>query len=215
MLYSPEQINQWKVARIPGEAGCVVWCWSANLQSHLDALSREFSGAPQLCFELAALIVHVRRKIDFEQSLEKFFFLLDTELDFFCRELNSRWLVAVADTLADYGDESERIAAMIPVLLINMTKLAETERLFLADASPDAQKQTAVQGNRPPLPLWDGISSYWFDCGDMPRNLFRRCRLALGTAPITLKIFDTLIERLQNNPNLLSRLAQYNPNFWK
>ncbi len=215
MSYSPEQINQWKTARIPGDAVSVVWCWSADLQSHLDALSREFSGAPRLCFELATLIVHIRRKIDLELSLVKFFFLLDTELDFFCCELDSRWLVAIADTLADYGNEFELTAAMIPVLLINLTKLAETERQFITDASPDLQKQRAIMGNQLPLPLWDGISSYWLNCGDMPRNLFRRCRTALSAAPISLKIFNTLLERLQSNPNLLSRLAQYNPHFWK
>lgn len=215
MKYSNEQIAEWKRERLPDGECVIVWKRHENLETHLSALKLEFAGQPRLCFELISLIVRIRRQNGRCEEWEVFRSLLQCELDYFCEHLDSRWLVAVADTLADLGEESERAAAMLSSLLINVLKLAETERMFSVNPEPDPVKFQKFIGDQMPVPLWDGVSSYWVDRGDMPRNLLHRCRSVLEGTPIPGKIFETLIRRLELHPNPLTRLAKYNPHFWQ
>jgi hypothetical protein len=213
MLFTPAQINDWKTERMP-EGEHVPLYGHQKLDEHLERLEQEFYGAPRLCCELAKLIVWIRRDIQRDEALGAFGYILENELDFLCEHLSSRWLIAVADTLADYGSAEERIGAMIPVVMLNMAKLAETERMLVSDPQVNEEMRARLQ-SFPPVPLWDGTSTYLLDQGDMPRNMFARIRSVLTRAPVSLQIFETLLCRLRENDNILSRIGHYNPRFWE
>jgi len=124
---------------------------------------------------------------------------------------STRWLVSIADTFADYGTGSERANAMIIVVLTNVTKLAETERLILKDKEVDFQRQ--MKFATPGTQLWDGMTSYALKQGDMPKNMWTRVRALMSETPTLSFIFETVLSRMATNDTLIGRLAALNPNF--
>ena len=56
------------------------------------------------------------------------------------RSFTTRWLVSIADTFADYGRNQERSNAMLIVILANVTRMVETERLSLNDATVNGER---------------------------------------------------------------------------
>jgi len=110
-----------------------------------------------------------------------------------CAGTDTRWLVAVCDTYADYGTPVERAAAMAIVTLVNWEKMACTLRAI--DGSSEPHPQTMEQRR---AVLWDGVTSV--DVGmhtyDMPRNWARRINAALEPVPILRCICREILRRL-------------------
>jgi hypothetical protein len=124
---------------------------------------------------------------------------------------STRWLVSIADTFADHGYPIERGNAMAIVVLANVTRLAETERLYLNDAAIDRTRLEEFA--MPVKPLWDGIVNYAVKHGDMPLNMWTRMRSVLTETPTLLSVFEAVLSRLLANDTLIGRLAPLNPNF--
>ena len=100
---------------------------------------------------------------------------------------------------------------------INTLKLAETERLLLSDVSLDPEKTEELirtQSERTHVPLWDGMTAYSIEAGDMPRNLLSRMRALLSGDPALRAIGAVLIERALNGDTVFGRLSKRNPRFW-
>lgn len=149
----------------------------ADVDEHLPSLKREFVGLPELCFAHARLIVLIRRKIDLDSNLSKFFGLWQREASFLGEHLSSRRLILACDTFADYGTERQQAAAVLLVVLINTLKLAETERLAIVNNVPDRLVFETIASNYErgePWELWDGMPAYSPFIGGMPRNMFGR-----------------------------------------
>lgn len=51
--------------------------------------------------------------------------------------------------------------------------------------------------------------------GDMPRNMIVRMHRVLGPHPVLGRVWKTVLARMREGKNLLSRLASYNPKFWR
>jgi hypothetical protein len=188
----------------------------ANLDAHFENLRLEFTGLPALCFAHAQLNVLIRRRIDIEENVPLFFELWAAEAEFLCKYLSSRWLISACDSFADYGSGRQRTAAMMLVVLINMTKLAETERVSLKDRTslePDYAEIVECYDRKQSFELWDGIVAYSPYNGDMPRNMFRRVMKLTDSDPALRLIARTLIRRAVEADTLLGRLARLNPEF--
>ena len=183
-----------------------------DIERHLASIqaAEPDLGRPQL--DLIREIIYLRRRIDSAEHMERFRTLLRDGGEHLLRPLSSRWLVSVADTFADHGVNPERGNAMMIVILANMTRLAETERRCLRDASVDPVRQEACVL---PGPLWDGLVGYAIKHGDMPINMWTRIRAILAETPTLAFIFETVLERLVANDTLLGRMAALNPNFCK
>lgn len=184
-----------------------------DIESHLATIkaAEPSLGLPQ--FDVIREIIYLRRSIDPAEHMARFRSLLKAGGEPLVLGFSTRWLVSLADTFADYGEPSERASAMLIVVLANVTRLAETERLFLNDAQIDPdRRETFVM---PGTPLWDGMVSYAIRHGDMPINMWTRIRKLLADSPILLFIFETVLARLRENDTLIARLGALNPNFFE
>ena len=112
-----------------------------DLDLHLAAVAAEEPTLSQLQLDVIREIVYLRRRIDSNEHLARFRSLLDEGGTDLLDSFSTRWLVSIADTFVDFGTGSERGNAMIVVVLANVAKLAETERLILKDATVDPERQ--------------------------------------------------------------------------
>ena len=153
------------------------------------------------------MIVRIRRGIDVSTNWSTFSWLWEHEFAYLCETLNSRWLISALDTYADCGHSLQQARALIQIAFFNTLRLAETERALLSDNSvvqevfADVQKQKMRH-------LWDGISTYNLQRGDMVWNMLARIRRCLGPDPILSAIFETLLARALQHDTLISRTTR-------
>jgi len=101
-----------------------------------------------------------------------------------CKALDTRWLVSICDTYADFAEPHEAACALIVVTTVNMEKLAFSIR-------------GSNNFDRPPRqPLWDGVESYLLAKGDMIPNFCFRLRRTLKEFPHLLRIYETVWRRM-------------------
>lgn len=182
-----------------------------NIERHLASIqSAEPSiGQPQL--DVIREIIYLRRRIDSVEHMARFRQLLNNGGEELLRPFSTRWLVSTADTFVDHGAHPERGNAMVIVVLASVTRMAETERLYLKNPSVDQSRQDACV--TPGTPLWDGMVGYSIKHGDMPINMWTRIRALMVETPTLSFIFETVLARLVANDTLIGRLAALNPNF--
>jgi hypothetical protein len=176
-----------------------------SAEEHFFVLEKEFAGQSQLCYTHAKLIVLLRREHDVKNTFASFCHLWEEEKSYLLKELNTRWLVAAADSFADHSDDiGTQAAAIACSCLINTIKLQETER-FLSNAeknSDDEEKIKFLQDNR--LALFDGTSGFAVGTDDTLRNMrWRIDKLAKDTT--TGQILQAIFLRLQVHDNVYSR----------
>ncbi len=200
--------------RVPGDQRKVVIGWEKDLQDHFEKIKPEFCGLPMLCFHLAKTIVLIRRNVDLEKHVEEFFAIIDNHIDVVCDHLSTRWLIAICDTIVDYGSRLQSASALSVVVLVNSIKLAESERLLEQRCSTDADYAGYIENW--PHELWDGVTSYQILSGDMPRNLVKRIETSLKHTPTVARIFAVIKTKLRHEENVFSRLASINQTgFWE
>ena len=208
--------DELKSQRVEGKWRGIAYVASANIYEHFNGLRRDFAGMPELCFVHAQLIVRIRRGQELETAVPAFLKLWAEEAEFLTKHLNTRWLISACDTFADFGSPAQKAAAMMLVLLVNTVKLAETERLTLADCDSMPEKLQAIvetHRSRAHIELWDGMPCYSPFEGDMPRNMFRRMMLLVDKDPALGQIARMLMRRAITSDTLLGRLARLNSGF--
>jgi hypothetical protein len=209
-------IAELKSRKLPGKRREIVYAGEKNIHRHFRLLAGDFAGNAEICFAHAQLVVCIRRSLELAEVLPFFFKLWREEADFLAKHLDSRWLISACDTFADYGTPAQQAAAMPLILLVNITKLAETERRWLADADAVPEKIGAIAEShrrKMHIELWDGVTAYAPFCGDMPGNMFRRMMRILGEDAALSAIARELIRRVTAADTLLGRLARMNPDF--
>ena len=157
--------------------------------------------------DIKTLIIYLRRRKNIKDNWQKFKYLVENDPDFTCSALNTRWLVSVADTFADYGDELERRNALYISMLANFEKLAAT-RLLMYDLTINTQKLKKLKKNFN-VPLWDGMHSFNINRGDMMNNLFFRIRRMMKETPVLADIFETVLNRMITNDTVLANINVY------
>jgi hypothetical protein len=173
-----------------------------DFADHLQMLAQEFSGQPVLHFYHAALNAHIRREIQLEDSLKRFWDMWHSEKEYLLKNLNSRWLKSSSDTILCHAAcDIERAAATAGSLLINTIKLYETERLAIGvEERPYAKVGTQ--------PLFDGITAFVIGSGDMFVDLVDRSCRPYPADKISPRIMQELIKRAFSNPTVFNRLLK-------
>lgn len=160
---------------IPVEAGTSLPSFHRHddLRTHAYMLKQEFSGKPQLLVYHALLTVLIRRNQSRAWALARWKQLWETDADFLCAQLDTRWLVSACDTALEHAESQAcRALAAAGSLFINTIKLYETERLALDASEPISSD--SVQFPSSYYPLHDGLSAFIVGRGDMVHNLYRR-----------------------------------------
>jgi len=146
---------------------------SNDLSRHFHALEQEFVGQSELCFTHAKIIVLIRREFEVEKNFKQFDQLWHSEKKYLLKHLNTRWLIAAADTLADCSNDNTVIALSVAcTCLLNTVKIQESER-FITNAhncSDDLDKIQHLDNERR-FSLFDGTSVFKFGTDDTLRNM--------------------------------------------
>lgn len=177
-----------------------------SLDVHLENLRSEFSGQSELLWHHAKLIVLIRRDYKPAQTYAQLRALWEAEAEFLCENLNIRWLISAADTLADHdADPQVKSVAMLASMLANLVKIQESERYICdsADCQPDAERITHLQTSL--VPLFEGMSCFTVGTDDTLRNMYWRMEPFLQTAPSGV-ILQTVWDRFQKEDTVFSRL---------
>ncbi|MCE9518729.1 MAG: hypothetical protein K8R87_04090 [Verrucomicrobia bacterium] len=184
-----------------------------------DKLRKErstFAGQPEICWICARSIIAIRRAKNVERHWGTLRYLMETKniRDVLLPHLPTKWLKSICDTYADHGTADEQAAAMCLVLLVNLTRMAETERFLSSDASVDEnQLNKVIHGCS--VQLWDGLNTFYVDTGNMPRLMFGRIEKILSPHAPLLALYETIIQRmLESGGNMIARLEKMNPRFW-
>ena len=180
-----------------------------NIEAHIENLKKEFVGQSQLCHYHASLLVLIRRDIDVAKNFS-YLELLWKDYDGFLLEvLNTRWLIAAADTLADYSkNPAEKACALAATALVNTVKLCETEKLITDSDGVNAENIKKYDMQKIRYPLWDGTSAFAAGTDDTIRNFRWRLDEFLskeGGVLVSAKIFATVFSRLQESDNVYKR----------
>lgn len=157
--------------------------------------------------EVKKLIIDLRRKKNSIENWAIFRALIEENPEFTCSALDTRWLVSIADTYADYGNDIEKRNALYISMLVNFEKLSAT-RLLIYDLTINKIRLELLKKNRV-IPLWDGMYSFNVNRGDMSMNLFYRIRTVLEDTPFLKLIFEEVLNRLLRNETVLSNLNAY------
>lgn len=181
---------------------------SKHLQTHFEALRKEFVGQSELAYLHARLIVLLRREYKVKETYGEFLRLWEEQGDFLLKILNTRWLMSAADTFVDQSDDKVvRAVGFAVSCLLNTVKIQETERYFLAteNVKPDEDRIRNLQKKR--VALFDGVSGFAVGTDDTLRNMrWRLDEIAKyePAGPILKEIFlrlskeDTVYKRLRD-----------------
>jgi hypothetical protein len=176
-------------------------------------LQREaLGGVTDLFAEVVGLIVYLRRGEEVEMRFARFDVLVKENVEELVKQMDTRWLVSICDTYMDYGSPVESRNAGIISLLVNMVKLAETERFMLSNKALEAGD--VERCGKDIYPLWDGVTSFLITGGDMPRNLFSRLSKLMEPTPVFMRIFEAVMEGMKGNDTLLARLSRHQERFY-
>ena len=180
----------------------------------LKNLKEEFSEKNYLEFFHAATILFIRNHLNLQHCLSNFWTIWNEEAEFMISHLNSRWLVSACDTIIDYSEDPDEVAAaMTATLFINTIKLYETERFVQPQAVSDGFDMQQVDRAMPSRQthLFDGIQGYTIGRGDMIRNLLNRI-MTHSNSRISSAILKELIRRAATHNTIFKRLREVHIN---
>jgi len=192
-----------KLTKVKGSEVKIAVGRKIDLTNHLEMLKEEYIGKTELEYYHACLIVFIRRNIEINTNLTKFYNLWNSESIFLCNNLSTRWLVSACDTIADHqSNNAESAMAICASLLVNTIKLYETEYLMLDNIvfSKQAPKPTQYE-------LFDGITPFAVGKGDMVYNLISRIKNFKDKDLISYRILEELIVRIHTYNTVFKRMA--------
>ena len=180
---------------------------SSNIEDHFLDLKKEFSGQSELCYTHAKIIVLIRRDFEAKKQYRIFEQLWNTEKDFLLKALNTRWLIAAADTFADYSsDDSVRSLSVACACILNTVKIQETER-FITNAKSYKDDKLKIEklDNEERIVLFDGTSAFKVGTDDTLRNM--RWRIdKMSTINVAGEILLEVFLRLQKHDTVFKRI---------
>lgn len=198
-------LKLYKNARVTGKPGRTWVSRRKNLAGHFRMLQPEFSGKSRLAHLLACCIVTIRRTKGRGPGLHLFHRITKEHGEFVSKELSSRWLVSVCDTFADHGENpTQRAIAMSGSILVNSVKLFETE---LKNFYPPRPWPPKTRFRDTPA-LFDGLTPFWIEGGDMVTNLFDRLEKICELDPVAGQFTKEALERMLQNDTTFKRIHQ-------
>jgi hypothetical protein len=146
---------------------------SNNIEEHFEDLISEFSGQSELCYTHAKIIVLIRRDFEVRSHFSLFEQMWDEEKDFLLKNLNTRWLIAAADTFSDHSkNDVTKSLSIACACLLNTVKMQESERFITnANQSVDDREKLDALDNQERFALFDGVSVFKFGTDDTLRNM--------------------------------------------
>jgi len=169
-----------------------------DAEQNIQAVKAEFVGKPLVCHELIKTIIYLRRKIDMADNTSRFFDLWENYHETLLKELDTRWLLSVVDTVIDIGDDLEAAVAMNISQCINQCNIHTSLLINCVDGRLDANKlQREMKA-----PTWDGMITVDVPTGDMVHNMMTRMDEIISREPWLNDIWQEIKNRLRTQENL-------------
>jgi hypothetical protein len=179
----------------------------AQCYSYPDDLLASFPSPPQLLNIILPLIVNLRRGIEVEESMVLLRHAVEGYIDDVCIQLDTRWLVSICDTYAEFGTPIEcRNAFMISMLAI-FEKTSQTYAYWRLGYPQTLDSIEPLEHRK--IPLWDGMDSFHLVHGDVTINLFRRFESLLVETPNIEKIYKRVKDAIEKNETILGTLNKH------
>lgn len=169
-----------------------------NTEENIKRVRSEFVGKPEVCHELVKLIIYLRRNIDTESNSEKFFDLWEKYSEVLLKELDTRWLLSVVDTVIDVGDDLEAAVAMNISQCVNQCNIHTSLLVNCVDGRLDGNKLRQELK----FPTWDGMITIDVPHGDMLHNMMVRMDVIISREPWLNDIWVEIKKRLGAQENL-------------
>ena len=178
-----------------------------DIDQNIKQVRSEFVGKPEVCHKLVTLIIYLRRNIDTEDNAEKFFALWEKYSEVLLRELDTRWLLSVVDTVIDVGDDLEAAVAMNISQCVSQCNIHTSLLLNAVDGRLDGKKLT----REIKMPTWDGMISVDVPHGDMIHNMMVRMDVIISREPWLDDIWQEIKNRLKDQETLpLNIITKHN-----
>lgn len=171
-----------------------------DVEENISVVKAEFVGKPLVCHELVKHIIYIRRNIDTEANIEKFYQLLDKYLDELLEHLDLRWLVSICDTLVDIGDAARSATALNIVQCVNYLNIMSTLTDICVDGRPDPAKLRRDPGHK--RPTFDGMISLDIYTGDTMYNMQSRLNAVASKDTLVNELWEEIKHRLVDNMNV-------------
>jgi hypothetical protein len=133
-----------------------------------------------------------------ETCIHNFEGVVEENIDFLCKRLDTRWLVSIMDTYADCGVGYECDNAMMASILVTMEKVSAS----FINAKGGTVQGMFYTGKR--FDLWDGMKSIDILKADITNNMFKRLRRKMKRTPHIEKIYDAILRRMKDGDTILS-----------
>lgn len=190
---------------IPGKPGATWAGRSKNLIEHFHNIQPEFAGTSRLSHLLACLVVVLRRCPECVEARTLFWRILDEQTEVVVPELSLRWLVGVADTIADLGrTDAERAIGLCASTLANTVKLHESELSIYYPKRPWPPKKRFSSGGA----LFGGMITFWTEKGDLIENMLQRTKRVGTDQGCAGMVLNEVVERVRNGPTVFRRFAR-------
>jgi hypothetical protein len=183
-----------------------------EVEEHVRVQREQLGEVSDLFFEVVRRIIYLRRGLEVEANFARFDVLVKENVEALVEEMDTRWLVSICDTYMDFGSPVDSRNAGMIVLLVNLVKLAETERMMLASTAQDGAE--VARCGEDIYPLWDGVTTYLISGGDMPRNLFGRLSKLMEPTPVFGRMLEAVVERMREGDTLPARLGRHQERFF-
>jgi len=169
-----------------------------DVEKNIQAVKAEFVGKPLVCHELVKTIIYLRRQIDMADNTPRFFDLWENYHETLLKELDTRWLLSVVDTVIEIGDDLEAAVAMNISQCINQCNIHTSLLINCVDGRLDANKlQREMKA-----PTWDGMITVDVPTGDMVHNMMTRMDEIISREPWLNDIWQEIKNRLRTQENL-------------
>lgn len=180
-----------------------------SLHQHIENLRSEFAGQSELLHYHAKLIVLIRREFDTSENVQLLNHLWLAETEFLLKSLNTRWLVAAADTFAEHSqDRAEKTLALSISMLVNTLKLVETERFLQCAEHLSDNKERLEQLSTSRVSLFDGTSAFAVGTDDTLRNMRWRLDDLCQEQTLCSRILTEIFTRIQSTETIYQRFRQ-------
>lgn len=200
------QYNGLKETIIEGQETVLTRGSSNDVNKHVDALRKEFTGQSELALHHALVIVKIRREYHTQASFRELKALWEAEETWLLRNLNARWLIAASDSYADHDSRpTVQALALATSVLANTVKIYETEATLSNADRPALDASRLEEVGRTAIPLFDGMSCLTVGTDDTLRNMVWRVK-AIAQDHVTGRILLELLQRFNQLPTAYYRM---------
>ncbi|MDO6536041.1 hypothetical protein [Alteromonas stellipolaris] len=146
------------------------------------------------------LIKKLRNSVDVSSNFSAFDDLVKSNIQFVVGNFNTKWLVSICDTYADFGNSEEKRNALYITWFVATLRLADTVML-MHNSQLDTVQVTKLKTSR--VPLYDGLKTLHLDRQDTLLNLSKRTHRNMQTTPFLLDIFVAVTKRMKSSNHIL------------